>query len=242
MKVVGVVGYKKSGKTTLILKIVKQLISRGYQVAIIKHISGDINYAYADSSRFKNVAPQVVAVNPEETIIYLKDAKSIEQIIQFIKADIILVEGFKNEKTFPKIVCLRDSKEKEELCDGLELCTASLLSETNNNMISDYSILRNTDIKEMTQIIINNAFKLPNLNCGACGLTDCYGLAKSIVRGDRAIDDCIALNSDVEISVEGNKIPMNPFTSKMVKNAIYGLLSPLKGFKSGNINIALKEK
>jgi molybdopterin-guanine dinucleotide biosynthesis protein len=40
--------------------------------------------------------------------------------------DLILVEGYKHERLFPKIVCLREREEKEELLDGLELFTASL--------------------------------------------------------------------------------------------------------------------
>jgi len=242
MRVVGIVGYKKSGKTTLGLKLAKELISQGYRVAAIKHISEEINRAHTDTDKYKKYLSQVVAINSEESIIFLKNKKSVDTIINYIEADIILIEGFKKERTFPKIVCLKEESEKEKLFDGLELCTASLLHTKDQENFSDYSILNDNDIKDMAKIVIERAFKLPNLNCGGCGFTDCFTLAKEIVKGNNTIKDCVSLNSKVTVTVDGNKVSMNPFISKMVKNTIYGILSPLKGFKEGNIEIKLKEK
>ena len=242
MRAVGIIGYKKSGKTTLGLKLAKELISQGYRVAVIKHISENIDKAHTDSDKYKKVLSQVVAINSKESIIFLKNKKSIDSIINYMEADIVLIEGFKKEKTFPKIVCLKKESEKEELFDGLELCTASLFPTNDRGNLSDYSIIDNNDIRDMAKIVIEKAFKLPNLNCGGCGYSDCFTLAKEIVKGNNTIEDCISLTSEVTVIADGKKIPMNPFISKMVKNTIYGILSPLKGFKEGNIEIKLKEK
>ncbi|MEA2021936.1 MAG: molybdopterin-guanine dinucleotide biosynthesis protein B [Candidatus Caldatribacteriota bacterium] len=242
MRVVGIVGYKKSGKTTLGLKLAKELISQGYRVAAIKHISENINKTHTDTDKYKDYLSQVVAINSKESIIFLKNKKSIDSIVNYIEADIVLIEGFKKEKTFPKIICLKEASEKEELFDGLELCTASLFPANERENLSDYSILDDKDVKEMAKIVIKKAFKLPNLNCGACGFSDCFALAKEIVKGNNTIKDCVSLNSELVVTADGKKINMNSFISKMVKNTIYGILSPLKGFKEGNIKIKLKEK
>jgi len=119
MKVVGIVGYKNSGKTTLALKIAKQLSSRGYRVAAIKHVSEEIEQDDTDSGKYRSLLGQVVLAHPKKTVIFLQDTKNIEQVINFLDADIIIVEGFKNESTFPKIVCLREPWEKEKLLNGL---------------------------------------------------------------------------------------------------------------------------
>ena len=241
-RVVGIIGYKKSGKTTLVLKLAKELISQGYRVAAIKHAPESIDKTHTDSDKYKEYLSQVAVINSKESILFLKNKKSIDDILNYIEADIVLIEGFKKEKTFPKIVCLRKESEKKELFDGLELCTASLPPVNDLKNLFGYSILDDEDIRDMVKIVIEKAFKLPNLNCGACGFSDCYELAREIVKGNNTIKNCNSLHSEVIITANGKEIPMNPFTSKMVKNTIYGLLSPLKGFKEGNIEIKLKEK
>ncbi|MEA1939443.1 MAG: molybdopterin-guanine dinucleotide biosynthesis protein B [Candidatus Caldatribacteriota bacterium] len=242
MKFVGIIGYKKSGKTTLLLKLTKELISQGYRVAAIKHISRDIDMVNTDTEKIKQRISQVAAITPNESILFLKNKSNLEEIIKHLEADIVLVEGLKKEKTYPKIVCLREEKEKSELFDGLQLCTTSLVDNDTNSSFSDFNILNDEDVKEMSKIIISKAFKLPNLDCGACGFQNCYELAQEIVKGNKTVGDCFSLKSEVVVKANGKIIPMNPFISKMVKNTIMGLLSPLKEFGKGNIEIKIKEK
>jgi hypothetical protein len=44
------------------------------------------------------------------------------------------------------------------------------------------------------------------------------------------------------VKVNGKIISMNPFISKIVKNTIIGLLTSLKGFTKGDIEIKIKQK
>lgn len=242
MKAIGIVGYKKSGKTTLLLKLAEELTGRGYQVAAIKHISEDIDIANSDTAKYKDYLSQVAAITTKESVLFLRNNRSLEEIIKFLDVDIILIEGFKKEKTFPKIICLRKETEKSELFDGLQLCTASIFSPNTNCDFSTFNILKTEDIKKIADIVIEKSFKLPNLNCGACGYQDCYGLAQEIVQGNKAIDDCPSLEPSTLVKVNGKIISMNPFISKIVKNTIIGLLSPLKGFIKGDIEIKIKQK
>ena len=242
MKVIGITGYKKSGKTTLTLKLSDELIKRGYKVAVIKHINENIDQVNTDTSKYKEVLTQVAAITPEESVIFLKNKKNLEEIIKYFEADIILIEGFKKEKTFPKIVCLREESEKVELFDGLQLCTAGFVSKGVDPKLYDFNILNDEDIKKIAEIVINKSFKLPNLNCGECGYKDCYGLAQEIVKGNKALDDCPSLEPSTLVKVDGKIISMNSFIAKIVRNTIIGLLSPLKGFVKGDIEIKIKQK
>jgi molybdopterin-guanine dinucleotide biosynthesis protein B len=183
MRVIGIIGYKKSGKTTLTLKLSDELKKRGYKVAVVKHTNKDLDLANSDTSKYKEGLTQVAAITPEESVIFLKHKKNLEEIIKYFEADIILIEGFKREKTFPKIVCLREESEKAELFDGLQLCTAGFVSKELNPKLCDFNILNDGDIKKIANIVIEKSFKLPNLNCGECGYRDCYGLAQEIVKG-----------------------------------------------------------
>jgi molybdopterin-guanine dinucleotide biosynthesis protein B len=242
MRVISITGYKKSGKTTLILKLSDELIKRGYKVAVIKHINENINQVNTDTSKYKEVLTQVAAITPKESVIFLKNKKNLEEIIKYFEADIILIEGFKKEKTFPKIVCLREESEKAELFDGLQLCTAGFVSKELNPKFYNFNILNDEDIKKIAEIAINKSFKLPNLNCGECGYQDCYGLAQEIVKGNKTLDDCSSLEPSTLVKVNGKIISMNPFISKIVKNTIIGLLTSLKGFTKGDIEIKIKKK
>ena len=242
MRVIGITGYKKSGKTTLTLKLSNELVKRGYKVAVVKHTNRDLDLSNSDTSKYKEILTQVAAITSKESVIFLKNKKNLEEIIKYFEADIVLIEGFKKEKTFPKIVCLREESEKTELFDGLQLCTASFVSNEVDQKLYDFNILNDEDIKKIAEIAINKSFKLPNLNCGECGYQDCYGLAREIVKGDKTLDDCPSLEPSTLVKVDGKIISMNPFISKIVKNTIIGLLSSLKGFIKGDIEIKIKKK
>jgi len=242
MRVIGIIGYKKSGKTTLTLKLSDELTERGYKVAVVKHINEDLDLANSDTSKYKKGLTQVAAITPKESVFFLKNKKNLEEIIKYFEVDIILIEGFKNEKTFPKIICLREENEKAELFDGLQLCTAGFVSKELNPKFHDFNILKDEDIKKIANIVIEKSFKLPNLNCGECGYQDCYGLAQEIVKGNKTLDDCPSLEPSTLVKVNGKIISMNPFIAKIIKNTITGLLSSLKGFTKGDIEIKIKQK
>ena len=242
MRVIGIIGYKKSGKTTLTLKLSDELIKRGYKVAVVKHINEDLDLANSDTSKYKESLTQVAAITPKESVIFLKNKKNLEEIIKYLEADIALIEGFKKEKTFPKIVCLREKSEKAELFDGLQLCTAGFVSKGVDPKLYDFNILNDEDIKKIAEIVINKSFKLPNLNCGECGYQDCYGLAQEIVKGNKTPGNCPSLEPSTLVKVDGKIISMNSFIAKIVRNTIIGLLSPLKGFVKGDIEIKIKQK
>jgi molybdopterin-guanine dinucleotide biosynthesis protein B len=234
VKAVGIVGFKKSGKSALVIRLSQELTTRGYRVAVIKHTPRHIDFPDTDTSRFRLHVPFVSAISPNETEIILKGKKRIEDILTYCDSDIVLIEGFKKEKTFPKIVCIRNEHEKKELFDGLQLCTASF-----EEGISDFIIANDEHIKDMAALVIERSFKLPSLNCGDCGYESCYELAKEIVGGKESIDTCVSLHPPVSIKVDGTMFPLNSFTSELFRNTILAMLSSLKGYKKGAVEIEI---
>jgi molybdopterin-guanine dinucleotide biosynthesis protein B len=91
----------------------------------------------------------------------------------------------------------------------------------------------------MADLVEQRAFKLPRLDCGGCGHESCYGLAREIVAGTRSVDDCVSLEPDTEVLVNGQPLPLNPFIAGLVRGTILGMLSSMKGFKKGRIEIRL---
>ncbi len=236
MKAVGIVGYKKSGKTTLIIRLFQELSGMGYRVAVIKHAPDHIDFPETDTTKFKEHVPFVSVISKEETEIIIKGKKRIEDILGYFDCDIVLAEGFKGEKTFPKIVCLKKESDKEELFDGLQLLTAGF-----DGSVSDFAIEDDKDIKGMAAIVAERAFKLPNLNCGHCEYETCFDLAREIVAGRETIDKCVSLNPPISVDIDGAALPLNPFTSNLMKNTVLGMLSCLKGIKKGTVKIEIPE-
>ncbi|MFQ6083794.1 MAG: hypothetical protein ACE5WD_10600 [Candidatus Aminicenantia bacterium] len=48
--------------------------------------------------------------------------------------------------------------------------------------------------------------------------------------------------AEIEIYIEGEKIPLNPFVSKIIKNTFKGMLSSLRGFRKGEIKIIIPKE
>lgn len=241
MKVLGIVGFKKSGKTTLTLAIAKKLIKKGYSVAIIKHTSENIEHKNTDSGKFMQEVEQVAIISPDNTEIIFRKNRNLKEIISYFDADFVLIEGFKKLKYFPKIVCLKKEDEKEVLNDGLALFTVSLDPDLKERRIADYLITEEADLEKMICQIDKKAFILPDINCGKCGYDNCYGLAKAIVEDKETQDKCIYFQNIISIKVNKKKVFLNNFMSELYYNIIKGILAPLKDTGSlSNAKIEIK--
>lgn len=242
LQVVGIVGYKNSGKTTLTRGLARELIVRGHEVAVVKHLPHHVDLPEKDTTLLGEVVSQVGFVSSKESGVFWKKQLSLEDIIPYVVADIVLVEGFKAEKTFPKVVCLRgepddvDRDRSEDLFDGLAICAVGPADQVTD---LDVPLFTRDEVEKVADLVEQGAFKLPNLNCGGCGHEQCYGLAREIVAGNRSVEDCVSLQPATEVRIDGQPMPMNPFISRIVRGTILGMLSPLKGFKKGKIEIRM---
>lgn len=234
MKAIGIIGYKGRGKTALVIKLAKELVNRAHRVATVKHSPEGIDISDKDTVKHKKVVSSVAAISDKESALFLLGKHSLEDMLKYIQADYIIVEGFKQEKTYPKILCAQDKEEIDDLADGLEIAAVG--------NVSDLHIPVIRDIKQLCDLVEQKAFKLPRLDCGACGFNTCYQLAREIVKGKKDISDCPALSPETKIRIDGELLALNPFTSELIRNTIAGLLSSLKGFKPGRLEIEIEGK
>jgi molybdopterin-guanine dinucleotide biosynthesis protein B len=234
LKVVGFIGYKDSGKTTLTHALAHELTSRGHEVAVVKHSSHSLDLPGKDTAVLGETVRRVGFISPQGSGLFWKESLSLENIIPYLEADIVLVEGLKAERTFPKIVCLRGKPDDRDLFDGLTMCAVGPASHVEG---IDVPLLGRDEVGRIADLVETKAFKLPNLDCGGCGHERCYDMACEIVAGTGTLEDCVSLRPATQVRVDGREVPMNPFISSIVRNTILGLLSPLKGFKRGKIEI-----
>lgn len=239
MRAIGIVGYKNSGKTTLAHALAQELVRRGHRVAAVKHSTETMDLLGTDTSKLKEFADQVGFVSPEESGVFLKGERSLDEILTHLDADLVIIEGFKQELTYPKIACLSGRSEDENLFNGLIICAVGPVDQAGELVDPAVPYLKRDEIERIADLVEEKAFKLPRLNCGGCGYDDCYGLAREIVRGTKSAEDCVSLRPSVEVLIDGKPLAMNPFISEMVGNTVRALLSSLRGFTQGEIEIKI---
>ncbi len=132
--VFAVSGWKNSGKTTMITRLVPELVRRGYKVAVIKHDGHDFesDVPGTDSYRHQKAGAYGTAVFSDHRFLITKEYQGIterELFAAFPEADIILIEGLKNSP-YPKYFCRYPEQpliSAEKLADEIEkyICTYS---------------------------------------------------------------------------------------------------------------------
>lgn len=103
MKVFGVVGWKNSGKTGLVERLVRELTRRGFAVSTVKHAhhSFEIDKPGKDSHRHRAAGAKEVmlASSSKWALIHElgdEDEPNLEDLLpKLAPADLVLVEGFK---------------------------------------------------------------------------------------------------------------------------------------------------
>ena len=117
----GVVGWKNSGKTTLMVGLIGELTSRGFAVSVIKHAhaSFEIDHEGRDSYKMREAGASQVALSSPRRFALMRELNNAPEmpfadILGFAgPCDLVLVEGYKRE-AFPKIEIRRDGGASRE--------------------------------------------------------------------------------------------------------------------------------
>lgn len=138
--IIQIVGYKNSGKTTLMTHAVSFLKEKGFTVATIKHhghLGNDITLQNDDVDHMKHFnagADQSIVQGEtfQQTVTRISKQNLTDIIKESVTIDcnIILVEGFK-EEPFKKVVVYRDDSDLEMLSKLTNVCFTINLNESN---------------------------------------------------------------------------------------------------------------
>ncbi|MCP4935144.1 MAG: molybdopterin-guanine dinucleotide biosynthesis protein B [bacterium] len=105
-RLIGIVGWKNSGKTTLVARLVEEFCARGLKVSAIKHAHNqfDIDHKGRDSCHMREAGAYQIALVSQRRCALMTELRGEEpptlaQIIDSLDVcDLILVEGYKKEK------------------------------------------------------------------------------------------------------------------------------------------------
>lgn len=104
-RVLGITGWKNSGKTTLTERLVAELVRRGWKVSTVKHAHHDfdIDKPGTDSFRHRSAGAAEVAIVSDRRWALMHELHGeaeppLEQILaRLAPCDLVIVEGYKRE-------------------------------------------------------------------------------------------------------------------------------------------------
>lgn len=121
MKIWGVVGWKNSGKTGLMIRLVDEFVSRGLTVSTLKHAHHrfDIDHPGKDSYRHREAGATEVLLSSRNRWVLMAELRDedepplAELLCKLKPVDLVLIEGYKRDN-HPKIEAHR-AENRDEL-------------------------------------------------------------------------------------------------------------------------------
>jgi len=142
------------GKTTIICSIIRELKSRGYRVATIKHdVHGfDIDHPGKDSWKHAQAGADTVVISSRKKIALIENLDTeytLDEVISKIRnVDIIITEGYKNENK-PKLEIFRKEISKTLYSNDQDLF--AIITDTSLNVeVAQFDF---NEIKEVVSLI-----------------------------------------------------------------------------------------
>lgn len=125
--VVSFVGTKNSGKTTVLLAVLRELVARGYRVAALKHDTHgfDIDLPGTDSYRLRQAGAVVTGISSPDTYVWIAEVERERTIRELVRSlpepvDLLITEGFKLQDA-PKVEVSRRERSTTLVCQEDEL-------------------------------------------------------------------------------------------------------------------------
>ncbi len=236
-RVLGVGGYRGSGKTEVLAGMVRELVRRGYRVGTVKHLSrhSTIDREGTDTWRHAEAGSAVVvALSEEEVAVRERGRKSLGEVLLSLRGlDFVLLEGFKREEVV-KVMVARSEREARELDDEF---TAAFVGKG----VEGKALFSPRDFAGLADLVERRATTpVGGLDCGGCGFGSCREFLLAAASGRRGKRRCAALEGEVELWVGGRRVPLNPFVSRLISGTLRGMLSSLKGGRGKEVELRLR--
>ncbi|PLL14340.1 molybdopterin-guanine dinucleotide biosynthesis protein B [Tabrizicola sp. TH137] len=105
MKVYGVIGWKNSGKTSLMERLVAEITARGFSVSTVKHVHHDVDLDQPgkDTYRHRQAGAREVVLASKDRFALMVEHRGPEPDLAAVLArlapvDLVLVEGYKRDR------------------------------------------------------------------------------------------------------------------------------------------------
>lgn len=109
MRVYGVIGWKNSGKTSLMERLVSEITGRGFSVSTVKHVhhTVDLDQPGKDTFRHRQAGAREVVLASADRLAIMVEHRGSEPelptvLSRLAPVDLVLVEGYKRD-AHPKV-------------------------------------------------------------------------------------------------------------------------------------------
>ncbi len=233
MKGVQILGFKKSGKTALCVELLACLHRLGFVPSALKctHNPG-LDKEDTDTDRFLPHCRAVGALAGRESALFWNETRSVADMVSLLASDVLVMEGGREHALMPRVLVLRQPEEAERLSiPGLVLAVYGPVRVPGLPHVET--------VEELARLVMDKGFVLPGLDCAGCGRESCAEMGADILAGRADVSACVSLAPAMSVTVAGRAIALNPFVERILASGIRGLLSELKGFGPGAIEIRI---
>ena len=235
MKVVGVIGYSGAGKTSVVEDLIKYLKEKGLKVFTAKHAIHEINPDKDTERHFAMGADRVVGVDPKSFSILQRKNNMWRELAG---CDFAILEGFKRERGFLKVLVAQEEKDLELIDDYTFIVTGN---PDLKDAVRRKGAIFVEDSPRLYEEIEKRAFRrLPEANCTRCGRKGCSYLAREIFESKASDEECVYLTDRVVLRVDGKRVVLSPFVQDVIEKTVRALVSTLKNGQGKQIKLELR--
>lgn len=206
MKIFMIKGVHNSGKTTLVVGIIRALTARGYTVGTIKDIHAEdfhMDQQGTDTSLHTSAgAKLVVARGLTETDIMFQRKLQISELLPLFTYDYLILEGDLG-LACPNMVTGHDKSDLDSRCDENTVCFGGIAGEALQEYWDKPVFQTLTQMNEIVDRIEEKAMELNN------------------TKKER----------ELKLYFDGEEVPMVPFVESLIRATILGVVGELKGFE-----------
>ena len=223
MKIVSIAGKKNSGKTSLTVKIIKELTKRGYNVASVKHShhSIEMDKENTDTWKHKQAGANLTVGVGSTTFFNVKKEYDLNRILYLLKHfddfDFVIIEGYKSYN-YPKIITSPEIRDEYTIKE----VDSFTIDEEGISELADLIEQRGHDIVDT--LFANN-----------CGYNDGEAIASEIRSGNLTVAQLDNVHS--YLSIDGKVVGLNRFVSDYLKQNVLGVISTLNLDEYGVENV-----
>lgn len=205
MRIIMIKGFSKTGKTTTVELLIRELRRRGYTVGTIKDIHyedyradvpGTDTFRHRESGAYR-----VTALGPGDTAIMMDSRMDPEAILKYYKEDFIVLEGDCRIKC-PTIITGRTEDDIDRRMCGEAIAISGVIAGKKR----EYRGLPVIDARKEVE-----------------------RLADMVEKATEKYQEDI----EVQLLIDGKEISMVPFVQKTIANVVIGAVKALDGYEDG---------
>lgn len=232
MKIIAIVGSKNTGKTSLSVRVIEELVDRGYSVGSIKHShhNMEVDTEGKDTWKHRQAGSEMVIGSGANSFVVLDEELELSQLLFMIKSlkdpDYVVIEGYKQ---YPYA----------------NISTSDFKDDYTIKQVDSFN-LSEEDIVDLVDVVEKQSFGfLENMDYKKYGFKSSEEMASALSHGEAR--DGPQESDEVVLSVDDTIIPLNEFVQAFLESGVRGMIKALKTEEFGvkdlkNIQLVIKNK